>query len=48
MNMFDPPISSGANLFIIVALAVIAFGAAIVAVDVYKTLLHKNDDAEED
>lgn len=46
--MFDPPITSGANLFIIVALAGIAFAAAIVAVDVYKTLLHKDDEGGED
>ncbi len=46
--MFDPPISSGANLFIIVAVALIAVGAAIVAVDVYKDLiLKRNKDKEE-
>ena len=41
--MFDPPITSGANLFIIVALTIIAAGAAIVALDVYKDLIFKKD-----
>ena len=35
--MFDPPISSGANLFIIIAVALIAFGAALTLVDVIKS-----------
>ena len=39
--MFDPPITSGANLFIIIAVILIGFGAAIVAVDVYKDLILK-------
>ena len=41
--MFDPPITSGANLFIIIAAVLIAAGAAIVAVDVYKDLLFKKE-----
>jgi hypothetical protein len=39
--MFDPPISSGANLFIIIAVILIGFGAAVIAVDVYKDLILK-------
>ena len=39
--MFDPPITSGANIFIIIAICLIAAGAAIAAVDVYKNALPK-------
>jgi len=39
--MFDPPITSGANIFIIIAVCLIAAGAAIAAVDVYKNALPK-------
>lgn len=37
--MFDPPITSGANLFVIIAVCLIAAGAAIVTIDVYKNAL---------
>ncbi len=43
--MFDPAISSSANLFVIIAVALIAFGAAVTAVDVYKSN-SKNKDAD--
>jgi hypothetical protein len=46
--MFDPPITSGADLFIIIALGLIAAVAAIVAVDVYKSTFLKKEDSEED
>lgn len=46
--MFDPPISSGANLFIIVAVTLIAFGAAIVAIDVYKETLFNKEKKDEE
>ena len=39
--MFDPPITSGAEIFIIIAVCLIAAGAAIAAVDVYKNTLPK-------
>jgi hypothetical protein len=47
-TMFDPPITSGANLFIFIALGLIAAVAAIIAVDVYKTTFLKKEDSEED
>jgi len=46
--MFDPPIASGANLFIIIALVILAAGAAVVAVDVYKDLIFKKDKAKKE
>lgn len=46
--MFDPPITSGANIFIIIAVCLIAAGAAIAAVDVYKNTLHKKNNSEEE
>lgn len=46
--MFDPPITSGANLFIFIALGLIASVAAIIAVDVYKSTFLKKEDSEED
>lgn len=46
--MFDPPISSGANLFIIIAIGLIALKAAIVAVDVYKTTILNKDKDDSD
>lgn len=46
--MFDPPISSGANMFIIIALGLLAAVAAIIVVDVYKNTFLKKEDREED
>ena len=46
--MFDPPITSGANLFIIIAVCLIAAGAAIAAVDVYKSTMPKKKKAEKE
>lgn len=46
--MFDPPITSGANLFIIIAVVIIAAGAAIVAIDVYKDLLFKKEKSKKE
>ena len=46
--MFDPPITSAANIFIIIALSLIAAGAAIIAVDVYKNTFSKKEKSEED
>ena len=46
--MFDPPITSGADMFIFIALGLIAAVAAIVAVDVYKSTFLKKEDSEED
>ena len=46
--MFDPPIGSGANIFIIIAVCLIAAGAAIAALDVYKSALPKKKDSEEE
>lgn len=34
--MFDPPITVAANIFVIIAVCIIAIGAAITVVDVYK------------
>lgn len=34
--MFDPPITSAANIFIIIAIGLISLGGAVAAVDVYK------------
>lgn len=45
--MFDPPISSGANLFIIIAVALIAFGAALTLVDVIKSGILDKEKEEE-
>ena len=44
--MFDPPITTGANLFIIIAVCLIAAGAAIAVVDVYKNALPKKKGQE--
>jgi len=46
--MFDPPISTGANIFIIIAVCLIAAGAAIAAIDVYKNTLSRKKKSEED
>ena len=47
--MFDPPITTGANLFIIISVLVIAAGAAIVTIDIYKnTILSKKKKAEKE
>lgn len=46
--MFDPPITSGANIFIIIAVCLIAAGAAIAAIDVYKNTLPKKKDSEKE
>ena len=46
--MFDPPITAGANIFIIVALCLIAAVAAISAVDVYKNAFPKKKKSEKD
>lgn len=39
--MFDPPILSGANIFVIIAVCLIAVGAAITAVDIYQSTAPK-------
>lgn len=39
--MYDPPILSGANIFITVAVMLIAAVSAIIAVDVYKNTFGK-------
>jgi len=46
--MFDPPISSGANIFIIIAVCLIAAGAAIAVLDVYKNALPKKKDSKKE
>lgn len=46
--MFDPPITSGANFFIIISLVLIAAVAAVVAVDVYKNVFSRKEDSEEE
>jgi hypothetical protein len=46
--MLDPPIASGANIFIIIALSLIALGAATVAVDVFKTAFQNKKQSEDD
>jgi hypothetical protein len=47
--MFDPPIASGANIFIIISVCLIAAGAAIVTIDIYKnTILSKKKKAEKE
>lgn len=40
--MFDPPIGSGANIFIIIAVCIIAVGAASTVLDIYKKNSSKN------
>lgn len=39
--MFNPPITSGANIFIIVTICIIAVVAAVAAVDIYKNTMPK-------
>jgi hypothetical protein len=46
--MFDPPIGSGANLFIIITVLLIAAGAAIAAVDVYKDIIQSKQEKEKE
>ena len=46
--MFDPPITTGANVFIIVAICLIAAVAAIAAVDVYKNAFPNKKKTEKD
>lgn len=46
--MFDPPITSGANIFIIIAVCLIAAGAAIAAIDVYKNTFPKKKNSEKE
>jgi len=47
--MFDPPITSGANLFVIIAVCLVAAGAAIVTIDIYKSaILSKKKKAEKE
>lgn len=41
--MFDPPITSAANIFIIIAVCLIAAGAAVAVLDVYKNTLTKKN-----
>ncbi len=40
--MFDPPISSGANIFVIIAVGLMAIGAAITVVDIYQSTVKKS------
>ena len=42
--MFDPPIGDGANLFIIITVALIAFGAALANIDIIKEMKKKPED----
>jgi hypothetical protein len=44
--MFDPPITSGANIFIIIAVCLIAAGAAVAVLDVYKNTLPKKNKSD--
>ena len=44
--MFDPPISSAADIFIIITVILIAAGAAIGTVDVYKSTIFKKKTSE--
>jgi len=44
--MFDPPISSAADIFIIISVILIAAVAAIVSVDVYKSTIFKKDTSD--
>ncbi len=46
--MFNPPISSGADIFIIISVCLIAAGAAIAVVDVYKNVLPKKKNTEKE
>ena len=46
--MFDPPITSGANIFIIIAICLIAAGAAVAVLDVYKNTLPKKNKPEKE
>ena len=41
--MFDPPIGSGAEIFIIIAVCIIAFVAGIMHIDIFKELNKKPD-----
>lgn len=42
-TMFDPPITAAADIFIIITVGLIAIGAAIAAVDVYKNSIPKKN-----
>ena len=44
--MFDPPITDAANIFILITVGLIAAGAAIAVVDVYKIMLPKKKTPE--
>jgi len=44
--MFDPPITSGANIFIIIAVCLIAAGAAVAVLDIYRNTIPKKKDTE--
>ena len=44
--MFDPPISSAAEIFIIISVILIAASAAIASVDVYKSTIFKKKTSE--
>lgn len=46
--MFDPPISVAANIFVIITVCVIAIGAAIIVVDVYKNAILKNKNSNKE
>ena len=46
--MFNPPISSGANAFIIIAIVLIAAVAAVMAVDVYKNIFGKENPSDKE
>lgn len=39
--MLDPPITDAANIFIIISVGLIALGAAIAVIDVYKNTILK-------
>ena len=39
--MYDPPILTGANIFVVIAVVLIAALAAIVVVDIYKGVVKK-------
>ncbi len=42
--MFDPPIGEGANLFIMIAVCIIAFGAGLAHIDIFKEFNKKSDE----
>ena len=42
--MFDPPVGSGAETFVIIAVCIIAFVAGVMHVDIFKEFNKKSED----